>query len=179
MTSTHHRVILILAGVLAHGPIAAAQHPDMPPGMTHEEHAAQMAKEAALRENGGVAMGFDQQAAVHHFRLAPAGGAVAVDVRRPDDEATRGQIRAHLREIAAAFARGDFGKPFLTHGEEPPGVPAMRKLAGELAYVYEDTATGGLVRIVTASPQALEAVHAFIRYQITEHGTGDPLTIPR
>jgi hypothetical protein len=35
------------------------------------------------------------------------------------------------------------------------------------------------VRIATSNAEALDAVHAFLRYQITEHKTGDPLTLPR
>ena len=34
---------------------------------------------------------------------------------------------------------------------------------------------GGAVRTATKDPKALDAVHAFLRYQITEHKTGDPL----
>jgi len=31
------------------------------------------------------------------------------------------------------------------------------------------------VRITTKDARALEAVHAFLRYQIKEHRTGDPM----
>ncbi|PYR73529.1 MAG: hypothetical protein DMF86_20265 [Acidobacteria bacterium] len=33
----------------------------------------------------------------------------------------------------------------------------------------------GRVRITTKDARALEAVHAFLRYQIKEHRTGDPM----
>ena len=45
-------------------------------------------------------------------------------------------------------------------------------------YSYAETERGGIVRIATANPEALAAVHAFLKYQITEHATGDPLTVP-
>jgi len=33
------------------------------------------------------------------------------------------------------------------------------------------------VRIVAKTPEARAAVHEFLRFQITDHRTGDPLTI--
>jgi len=42
---------------------------------------------------------------------------------------------------------------------------------------YQETPEGGRVTIATSDPEALTAVQAFLRYQITEHGTGDPLTV--
>jgi len=35
------------------------------------------------------------------------------------------------------------------------------------------------VRITTRDGEALAAVHEFLRYQIREHHTGDPLTVPQ
>jgi hypothetical protein len=65
-----------------------------------------------------------------------------------------------------------FDKPFRTHAEFPPGVPALRRLRSSLSYTYEATPRGGLVRIDTGNRAARDAVHAFLRYQIREHGSG-------
>ena len=158
---------------------AAGQHPAMPPGMTHEEHQAQMKKDAELKARGEAAMGFDQDATTHHFRLTAKGGAIDVSVNDAKDEANRTQIRAHLKEIAAQFSAGDFGKPVATHAETPPGADVMRKLHADITYAFEESAAGGRVRISTGNPKALAAVHDFLRYQIREHATGDPLTVQR
>src|SRR5450759_1920841 len=106
-------------------PAARAQHPSMPPGMSHEEHMAQMKKAAEMKQHGNLAMGFDQDATTHHFSLTPDGGSIAVDANDPADETNRDQIRVHLKEIAVAFGQGDFQKPLMTHGEVPPGVAAV------------------------------------------------------
>jgi hypothetical protein len=53
----------------------------------------------------------------------------------------------------------------------------MERRKAAIAYAYEDTADGGRVRITASDEEAKEAVHAFLRYQIREHATGDPLTI--
>jgi hypothetical protein len=148
------------------------QHQAMPPGMTHEQHLKQMQRDAELKKRGALAMGFDQDTTTHHFRSTPTGGSIEVRVKDAADTASRDQIRAHLKEIADAFAKGDFAKPFQTHAEVPPGVPAMQRLKQTIRYKYEETADGGAVRITTADPDALKAVHEFLAYQGREHHGG-------
>ena len=159
----------LLAAVLAF----ALQHPTMPAGMSHEEHLKQMAKDAELKKRGTLAMGFDQDKTSHHFRTSATGGSIEVEVKDAADAASRDQIRTHLKEIAAAFGKGDFAKPFQTHAEVPPGVPAMERLKADIRYKYEETPRGGMVRITTSNPEALKAVHEFLAYQTREHHGGD------
>lgn len=158
-------------------PMAHAQHTAMPPGMSHDEHMAQMKKEAETKQHGNLAMGFDQDKTTHHFNLTTDGGSIAVEANDSADRASRDQIRAHLKEIAVAFGQGDFQKPFMTHSEVPPGVPAMQRLKTEIAYTFEETARGGIVRISTANAEARAALHAFLTHQIKEHATGAPISL--
>jgi len=171
MLNSRLPVVFAFALLIA-APAAYAQHSAMPAGMTHEQHMEQMKKA------GKTAMGFDQDTTTHHFLLAANGGAISVEANAADDRAGRDQIRMHLKEIAVAFKQGDFGKPLATHSEQPPGVPVMQRLKAEITYTYADTERGGIVRIATANAEALAAVHTFLKYQITEHATGDPLTVP-
>jgi len=157
--------------------LAHAQHTAMPAGMTHEQHMAQMKKDAEMKQHGNLAMGFDQDKTTHHFNLTADGGSIAVEANDATDGASRDQIRAHLREIAAAFRQGDFQKPFMTHSEVPPGVVAMQRLKAEIAYTFEETARGGIVRISTRNVKARAALHEFLTYQIKEHATGDPVSL--
>ena len=129
-----------------------------------------------MKHRADTAMGFDQDKTTHHFRLTAEGGAIEVGVKDRTDEASRTAIRAHLKDIAGDFTRGDFGKPLATHAELPPGVPTMQQLKTAITFKYEETSDGGRVRIVTSDPKAKSAVHEFLRYQIREHSTGDPLT---
>jgi hypothetical protein len=155
--------------------LLTAQHPQMPAGMSHEEHLKQMQKDEALKKRGADAMGFDQDATSHHFRLSSTGGSIEVTVRNTSDAASITAVRSHLRSIASEFADGHFDKPFQTHAEVPPGVTEMQASKQTITYRYEDLPQGGAVRISTKDRRALDAVHAFLRYQITEHRTGDPL----
>ena len=151
----------------------ALQHPTMPAGMSHDEHLRQMAKDAELKKRGTLAMGFDQDKTAHHFRTSVTGGSIEVEVRDPADVASRDQIRNHLKEIASAFAEGDFTKPFQTHAEVPPGVPSMERHKAVIRYTYEKTARGGMVRIASSDSEALEGIHEFLAYQAREHHVVD------
>lgn len=163
-------LVLIVSGRFGY-----AQHSDMPPGMTHEPHLAEMNKDAALKARGARAMGFDQDKATHHFVLTDTGGLIEVDANDPRDLVTRDSIRTHLSTIAREFASGNFDKPFATHADVPPGVPELRRLTNAIAYTFEPTDRGGRVRIVSANANAIRALHAFLRYQVAEHRTGDPI----
>ncbi len=142
----------------------------MPGGMTHQQH---------MKDRGAAAMEFNQDAAVHHFKLARDGGSIEVEAREETDAATRPAIRAHLKQIAVQFANGDFSKPFMTHGENPPGSQRMAALRSTIKYRYDDTDRGGRVRIRSADAEAVKAVHEFLRYQIREHHTNDPAKLVR
>ena len=137
---------------------------------SHDGHAEMLAR-------GGRAMGFDQLATSHHFRLSRSGGAIEVHVNNPQDAQSIAAIATHLGEIAVQFSRGDFGIPLQVHGEKPAGVDALTQQASAITYTFEAAPLGGRVRIAAANPNALAAVHEFLRYQIREHRTGDPLTV--
>lgn len=158
---------------------SSAQHQAMPPGMSHGAHLAQMKKDADMKKRGAAAMGFDQSATTHHFGLTTSGGFIQVEGNDRKDAANRDAIRTHLKEIAGEFAAGDFSKPFMTHAEIPPGVATMQRMKAAIQFRYEETALGARVRIVTSDAAALQGVHAFLRYQITEHRTGDSLNVEK
>ena len=169
------RFITSMAFVVVVPGVGYAQHSAMPKDMTHEEHLAQMKKDADLKARGARAMGFDQDKATHRFVLTSTGGMIEVEADKPIDLDVRDAIRAHLSTIAREFAAGSFDAPFATHAEMPPGVEELRRLRSRITYTFERTDRGGRVRIVSANPDAVRAVHTFLRYQIAEHRTGDPL----
>jgi len=151
----------------------------MPPGMSHKEHLNQMSHDAEMNRRGNLAMGFDQEKVNHHFFLTRAGGAIAVSVNQAADEVTLKQIRDHLRTISQEFADGIFTGPIVTHAEVPPGVPVLRERKARIKYRYEETPKGAQVIISTTDRSARRAVHDFLAYQIREHATGDPLSVPK
>jgi hypothetical protein len=118
-------------------------------------------------------MGFSHEKTTHHFILYSDGGAIEVTANDATDSESRDQIQMHLGHIAKMFAAGDFNAPMLVHDKVPPGVPVLERLKAEVSYRYEKLDKGGRVRIVTANPEALSAVHEFLRFQISDHQTGD------
>ena len=158
------KFILTVAILVSATPIAA-QH-------SHSAHAAMDAR-------GTKAMGFDQARATHHFVLMEDGGRIEIDAKDKNDADTRTRIAKHLENISQQFKAGDFAIPHETHGEVPPGVAAMTTLRADIDYKFESTPAGGRVIITARSAAAIEAVHAFLRYQIAEHHTGDPSTVRR
>lgn len=133
---------------------------------------------AAVQARGADprAMGVDQYTSPHRFDALPDGGRVELQ-RASDDSAGVAQIRLHLREIAAAFARGDFDTPAFVHAQRVPGTDVMAAKRGAISYEARDLPRGGEVRITTRDPEALRAVHAFIAFQRGDHragGAGSP-----
>jgi hypothetical protein len=131
----------------------------------------------AVDKRGDHVMGFSHENTTHHFRLLPDGGAIEVTVNNAKDTQTRDQIRMHLSHIAQMFADGDFEAPMLTHDRVPPGVPVLQRLKTEIAYRYVDIRGGGRVRISTKNEHAISAVHDFLKFQISDHRTGDPTEV--
>ncbi|HET6982761.1 MAG TPA: hypothetical protein VFI53_11515, partial [Myxococcaceae bacterium] len=76
---------------------------------------------------------------------------------------------------ARAFQAGDFAIPLFVHGQQPDGVPTMRRLKSQITYAYEGLPDGAAVVIRSKNPEAVAAVQEFLRFQIREHRTGDPI----
>jgi len=128
---------------------------------------------AAVVSRGEHVMGFSQEKTTHHFLLYKDGGAISVTTNDAKDTESRDMIRTHLSHISHMFADGNFDAPMLIHGTNPPGVPVMKRLREQITYRYQEKDSGGQVRIQSANPKAIAAIHAFLRFQIKEHETGD------
>ncbi len=141
----------------------------------HQQH--QQQHDHDLMERGNQGMGFAQDKTTHHFFLRNDGGAIQVTANSAEDKSSIDQIRMHLGHIAQAFQSGDFDIPMFVHDQTPPGVPAIIKLKDQIHYKYEEVAQGGRVTISSKNADAVAAVQEFLRFQITEHKTGDALEV--
>jgi hypothetical protein len=160
-------VLLIFGGLQL-----AAQEMESCP--MHKEHVNEASQhQADVEKHGDEAMGFPHDKTTHHFRLYSDGGAIEVTVNDNKDSQNLQAIRSHLTHIASLFSNGEFSIPMFVHNQVPPGVPAMKEKRAEISYSFEALAAGGRVRIKTTNPDALKAVHEFLRFQIADHHTGD------
>jgi hypothetical protein len=67
--------------------------------------------------------------------------------------------------------------PMIIHDTNPPGVATMVRLKEQIRYEFSETDRGARVRLVTASSETTDAVHAFLLFQIVDHRTGDAPTV--
>jgi hypothetical protein len=130
-----------------------------------------------VEARGDKVMGFDHANTTHHFLLSAAGGSIEVTANSGEDKESRDAIRGHLTHIAKMFSNGDFEAPMLVHDRVPPGVDAMKKKRSGIQWKYEEIENGARVVAITRDPEALSAIHEFLRFQIADHGTGDPVTV--
>jgi hypothetical protein len=137
------------------------------------------APQHAQDHRGQAVMGFDQHKTTHRFSLYEDGGAIDVSVKDAGDHANRDAIRSHLPHIAQMFGAGNFDAPMLVHAQKVPGTAEMAKFKDRLTFKYVETGQGGRVDIVTTDPEALAAVHAFLRFQIADHKTGDTTRVSK
>jgi hypothetical protein len=128
-------------------------------------------------KRGEHVMGFSHEATTHHFRLFKDGGEIAVTAKDPNDKASIAQIRIHLGHIAKMFSSGNFKAPMLIHDTNAPGTATMAKLKEQIRYEFSETERGARIRLVTATLETTDAVHAFLLFQIVDHQTGDAPTI--
>jgi hypothetical protein len=143
-----------------------------PPRENTEDYHCKM-----VDHRGDQAMGFNHELTGHHFHLFATGGAIEVETNNAGDASSRDAIRKHMSKIAAMFTEGNFSLPMFIHNTVPPGVETMKRLKNEIIYSAENTQKGAQVRINTKNPEAVKAVHDFLRFQITEHRTGDSMDV--
>lgn len=166
------RLAVLLTGLTT---AACARHPgaahDGMGGMMHDSATDSAFLAMQLRGVDRRAMGVDQYTSMHRFDALPDGGRIELQ-REVDDSAGVAQIRRHLREVAAAFAKGDFHTPAFVHDQQVPGTAVMAARRDAITYSVRDLPRGGEVRIQTTDPEALVAVHDFIAFQHQDHRTG-------
>ena len=135
-------------------------------GLVVHDHSRQ--QEVAAR--GAEVMPFDLDRTTHRFEAQPWGGVQTVVADEPDAEQVA-LVRAHLREEAGRFSRGDFDDPMAIHGMEMPGLTELRTGADRFEIGYADVPTGARLTYRTAEPELVRALHAWFDAQVSDHGS--------
>lgn len=121
-----------------------------------------------VQARGHTAMGVDQYTSSHRFEPLPDGGRITLQ-RDQADSAGTAQIRAHMKEIAAAFAQGDFAVPGFVHDREVPGTAIMVARRSRISYTTDTLPRGGSLRIRSDDSAAVAAIHQFLSFQRRDH----------
>jgi hypothetical protein len=170
------RILCALLVTIALVPLATASAQKQPPrDSSAHRHAPGSADEdsafRALQERGRKAMGVDQYTSTHRFDDLRDGG--RIELRRDGDDSTgTATIRAHLRDIKAAFESGDFSTPAFVHLRAVPGTAVMAERTSRIRYDVRDLPRGAELRITTTDPTALAAIHQFLAFQRGDHHAG-------
>jgi hypothetical protein len=143
------------------------------PSPSPEEHFS------GVNSRGDQAMGFGHEKTTHHFHLFTDGGSIEIASNDPTDTDSQKAIREHLSMIATKFTNGDFTIPMFIHDTVPPGAETMKRLNNKIHYLVSNTVGGAQIRITSQDPDAIQAVHDFLKFQIKDHQTGDPLAVQK
>jgi hypothetical protein len=125
-------------------------------------------EEVATR--GAQIMPFDLEQTVHVFQPLEDGGLQTVTAKDPSNSAQIALIQAHLKEEAAKFRQGDFSDPATIHGEDMPGLAALKAGARHLDVQYTILPNGAQIRHTTTDPALIMALHQWFTAQLSDHG---------
>ena len=136
-------------------------------------HAEEKASEARLDEitrQGAQIMPFSLEQTVHVFSKKKNGGLQQVVVK---DQANLEQIRLireHLSTIAQDFKQGNYSDPARLHGENMPGLAALKKASpDEIDITYSELPDGAQISYETDKPELIHAIHQWFDAQLSDH----------
>jgi len=80
-------------------------------------------------------------------------------------------IRQHLREMQTRFEHADFSGPSHIHGDEMPGLAALKAAKpGAISYISRDVDRGAEIAYRTKDATLIAALHTWFDAQLSDHG---------
>jgi hypothetical protein len=141
--------------------------------MDHSAHMAMMAdaqRQSEVANRGKDVMPFTLAATTHIFTKNAQGGIQRVVAKKSSDNAQVKLVRKHLREIREQFLRGDFSGPSHIHGQDMPGLAALRAAKpGQIDIAYKDVKGGAELRYKTTDATLVAALHQWFGAQLSDH----------
>ena len=131
---------------------------------------SQETRQEEVAERGAEVMPFDLEKTTHVFEPTQAGGVQKVVADDPSDGEQIALIRAHLREEADAFRRGDLSDPAEIHGQDMPGLEKLEAGATKIDIRYSELPDGAQIEYETDDPALGSALHKWFDAQLSDHG---------
>ncbi len=142
--------------------------------MDHSAHMAMMAdaqRQSEVANRGKDVMPFTLAATTHIFTKDAQGGIQRVVAKKSSDNAQVKLVRKHLQEIREQFLRGDFSGPSHIHGQDMPGLAALKAATpGQIDIAYKDIKGGAELRYKTTDATLVAALHQWFDAQLSDHG---------
>jgi hypothetical protein len=142
--------------------------------MDHSAHSASKShaqRQADVAQRGKDVMPFSLAATTHIFAKTSQGGVQQVVVKNANDAEQVRLTRLHLKEIRGQFLQGDFSGPARIHGQDMPGLAALKAARqGQLAITYKDLDGGAELSYTTTNATLVTALHQWFDAQLADHG---------
>ena len=119
---------------------------------------------------------YDRHRVVHHVYLYPDGGMMTLTVSDPSDAETRKAVRAFVQRVSQLMVMGDLTRLREQFGDAVPGLDRIAEARRRKATITVRSSTpdeGSQIVFSTMDPVVLQALHEFLRFQITDLNTGD------
>ena len=126
-------------------------------------------RQEQVAARSATVMPFDLERTTHLFQARADGGVQTVT----SDDADPRQVtlvQDHLRQQAAAFAKGDYSSPAAIHGNDMPGLAELSAGSSRVQVIYEEARNGATLRYVTSDSMLVGAVHRWFAAQRSDHG---------
>jgi len=129
-------------------------------------------RQAAVAQRGKGVMPFDLAATTHIFTQTAQGGVQQVVVKQANNAPEQIKLtRLHLQEIRDQFLKGDFSGPTRIHGQDMPGLAALKAASpGEISITYKELTDGAELSYATPNADLVSALHKWIDAQLSDHG---------
>lgn len=122
-------------------------------------------------------LGTDVDKIVQHYYLVKNGGVIEFTAKDPADNATISTVQKYLEAQKGLFEKGKTEADSDLYGKVPDGLLALKKLRNDITFFAVNTDNGAALRMFSVNEQARQAIQDFMKFQINEHKTGDPLQV--
>ncbi len=132
-------------------------------------------REIELNSRFSKALGVDANKIVQHYYLVKNGGVIEFAAKDSSDNAAISAVQKYFETQKDLFEKGRNDADADVHGKIPDGMLILKKLRNEITFFAVKNEDGGALRMFSTNDQARQAIQDFLKFQINEHKTGDPL----
>jgi hypothetical protein len=123
-----------------------------------------------VQRRGAQVMPFSLEQTTHIFTKTEKGGIQQVIAKENAETQQIGLIQAHLSKISSQFTQGDFSEPAKIHGEDMPGLAALRQAGpGQIKIEYQELRNGARISYAAEDPNLIRTIHQWFDAQLTDH----------
>jgi hypothetical protein len=124
---------------------------------------------ALAAPTAGQHAGASPQHPTHVITVLADGGSIELRAGTADAEQIM-HVQQHLQQLTEALGTGQLDSPAAAHLMCVPGAADIAAKRASITYLYTELPAGAELRMATADPQALGAIHDFLTHHAEHHG---------